>query len=330
MSTNIREIAKNAGVIVATVSRYINENGYVSKKTGKRIQEEIDKTGYTSNMHAQAIFKKKSQTIGLMIPNIFNPFFNEVITFVEDRVVKAGYSLLLCNTGDDVEKERIHIDMLKRFRVDGIIAARSLCREDYINSSIPVVSFENYISDDVPIVTANNYEGGRLAFQHLHSLGCKKILHIKGPETFEATIQRAKGFLEEAALWGVNVDIIKAETDFQNDMLLSNDEDFIKEILKYDGIFVFNDVSCANIMKMLLSEGVKIPEDIKVMGFDNSYISTLVKPSITTITQHVKDIADKIVDILLDQIDNKGVYPLLNLIDVELIVRASTVDDGRQ
>lgn len=78
------------------------------------------------------------------------------------------------------------------------------------------------------------------------------------------------------------------------------------------------------------AEGVKIPEDIKVMGFDNSYISTLVKPSITTITQHVKDIADKIVDILLDQIDNKGVYPLLNLIDVELIVRASTVDDGRQ
>ncbi len=324
MATNIRDIAKKAGVSVATVSRYINGSGYVSQETALKVQEEIDKTGYTSNIHAQAIFKKQSKTIGLMIPNILNPFFNEVITYVEDKVVKKGYSVLLCNTGDDIEKERIHLDMLKRYRVDGIIAARSLCREEYKGINIPIVSFENYIKDDVPIVTADNYNGGRLAFEHLYNQGCRKILNINGPKMFDATVARSKGFMDAAKKHGIEVSVLDSETDFRYDMILNNSESFIKEVIKYDGIFVFNDVSCANIMNTILSYGIKIPEDIKLMGFDNAYISTMVKPNLTTIAQPVESIANLAVDILMDMILNHTKHKLINLIDVELVTREST------
>lgn len=324
MSTNIRDIAKNVGVSVATVSRYLNDSGYVSYETAQRIKKEIERTGYTSNMHAQAIFKKQSKTLGLMIPNILNPFFNEVITYVEDRVVKAGYSLLLCNTSDDKGKEKMHLDMLKRFRVDGIIASRSLCREEYKSLQIPIVSFENNIRDDVPIVTADNYEGGRLAFEHLNSVGCKKLLHIEGPKTFDATVARAKGFVSAAHDYGCNVDVLNFNTDFRYDMAIDSDKELLKKITKYDGIFVFNDISCANIMNGIMTYGVRIPDDIKIMGFDNAMISTMVKPHITTIAQSAQKIADKTVDILLDIIAKKTDYELVNYIDVKLVAREST------
>lgn len=195
---NIRDIAKGAGVGIATVSRYINGKGYVSDEVKKKIQMEIDKSGYVPNALARAVFTKNSKTIGLMIPNIINPFFNQLTTEVEKHLNENGYTILLCHTDDNEEKERECINIFKSHRVDGIIASRSQLKEEYLDTRIPIISFESNIDSSIITIASDNYKGGVMAFNYLYERGCRKLLHVKGPKTFEATQLRCKGFLDGA------------------------------------------------------------------------------------------------------------------------------------
>ncbi|HHV45925.1 MAG TPA: LacI family transcriptional regulator [Tissierellia bacterium] len=322
--SNIRDIAERAGVSIATVSRYLNGTGYVSEKTKKRIQQEIEKAGYTPNALARAIFTKNSRTIALMIPNITNPFFNQMATVIEDYTNKMGYSLFLCNTEDNREKELECLEVLKSYRVSGIIASRSQCKEEYEGIKIPVISFENHISPSVITVSSDNYNGGRIAFNHLYDTGCRKILHIKGPHNFEATELRCKGFVDAAYEKGVNVDVVEFETDFQV-QILEEYLERIKNIEKYDGIFVFNDIAAAVTLKYLKGKGVKVPEEVQLIGFDDSFIGELLYPALTTIRQPIKEIGTLLIELLIKQINGEKVEVRDYLIKTELIKRESTL-----
>lgn len=320
--TNIRDIAKKAGVGIATVSRYINKTGYVSDENRKKIQKIIDESGYTPNALARAIFTKNSKTIGLMIPNIANPFFNQMAVVLEEYFNDQGYNLFLCNTDDSREKEINYLEVLKSHRVAGIIASRSQCNEEYVDLDIPVVSFENHILPGIPVVSSDNYNGGRLAFKHLYERGCRKILHIKGPEKFEATGQRCLGFIDAARDNNLNVDIFEFKHDFQINKLeegLSN----IK-IENYDGIFVFNDIAAASVMKNLYEKKIKIPDEVQIIGFDNSFIGELVFPTLTTINQPVRELGKLTAELLHKLIQGKEVEIKDYLIKTNLVQRDTT------
>ncbi|CCQ92942.1 Periplasmic binding protein/LacI transcriptional regulator [[Clostridium] ultunense Esp] len=322
--SNIREIAERAGVSIATVSRYLNGTGYVSEEASLKIQREIDKAGYIPNALAKAIFTKKSKTIALMIPNITNPFFNQMATAIEEYCNKMGYTLFLCNTGDNKEKEVEYLEALKAYRVDGIIASRTQCKEEYLNIQIPVVSFENHISSSIITVSSDNYDGGKIAFNHLYEKGCRKILHIKGPEAFEATELRCKGFLEAAKEKGLEVDIVQFETDFHVKMLGENLNN-IKNIEAYDGIFVFNDIAAAVVMRHLKEKNIKIPSQVQVIGFDDSFIGELLHPSLTTIRQPIKELGTLAAELLIRQIDGEKIPIEDRLIETKLIQRETTL-----
>lgn len=322
--SNIREIAERAGVSIATVSRYLNGSGYVSDESKLKIQKEIDKSGYIPNALAKAVFTKSFKTIALMIPNITNPFFNQMAAVIEEYANKMGYTLFLCNTEDNKKKEAEYLEVLKGYRVAGIIATRSQYKKGYMNIQIPVVSFENHISPSIITVSSDNYNGGRMAFDHLYKKGCRNILHIRGPKTFEATELRYKGFLNAAKEKGIEVDIVEFETDFHVRMLedsLSN----IKNIDNYDGIFVFNDIAAAMVMKHLKSKGIDIPNEIQVIGFDDSFIGELLHPSLTTIRQPVKDLGSLAVKLLVQQINEEKVPVKDYYIETRLIERETTL-----
>lgn len=321
---NIRDIAERAGVSIATVSRYLNRSGYVSEKTKMKIQREIEKAGYTPNALARAIFTKNSRTIALMIPNIANPFFNQMVTAIEDYTNKMGYSLFLCNTGDNKEKEKDSIEIIKGYRVSGIIALRSQCKEEYHDINIPVVSFENHISPSIATVSSDNYNGGKMAFTHLYDRGCRNILHIKGPRNFEATESRCKGFVDAASKKGIKVDVVEFKTDFQVQIL----EEYlnrIENIEEYDGIFVFNDIAAAVVMKHLKGKGIKIPDQVQLIGFDDSFIGELLYPSLTTIRQPIKAIGTLLIELLIKQINGEKIEIKDYLMETELIKRESTL-----
>lgn len=322
---NIREIAEKAGVSIATVSRYLNGTERVSKESGLKIQREIDRVGYVPNALAKAIFTKKSEVIALMIPNIVNPFFNQLATVIEELCHEKGYTLMLCNTEDNKEKESKYIDVLKAHRVAGIIASRPKCKEQYLNSNIPVVSFENKIDDSIVSVSSDNYDGGRMAFEHLYEKGCRKILHIKGPDTFDATEQRYEGFLDASKGKDVQVDMVSFKTDFNLKMLSEDLLNLDCKVEEYDGIFVFNDIAAAAVIKHLRDKRVDIPRDIKIIGFDDSFISELLNVSLTTIRQPIEKLGKAVAQILLDEIEGKEVSKEDIMIKTEIIERETTL-----
>ncbi len=322
---NIREIAEKAGVSIATVSRYLNGTERVSKESGSKIQREIDRVGYVPNALAKAIFTKKSEVIALMIPNIVNPFFNQLATVIEELCHEKGYTLMLCNTEDNKEKEAKYIDVLKAHRVAGIIASRPKCKEQYLNCNIPVVSFENKIGDSIVSVSSDNYDGGRIAFEHLYEKGCRKILHIKGPDTFDATEQRYAGFSDAARERDMEVDVVNFKTDFNLKMLSEDLNNLDCKIEDYDGVFVFNDIAAAVIIKYLKANNVDIPKDVKIIGFDDSFISELINVSLTTIRQPIEELGEALARILLDEIEGKEVPKDDIMIKTEIIERETTL-----
>lgn len=322
---NIRDIAKNAGVGIATVSRYINNTGYVSEEVKGKIQKEIDKSGYVPNALARAIFTKNSKTIGLMIPNITNPFFNQLATIIEGYLNKDGYTIFLCHTEDNIEKEREYLEVLKSHRVDGIIASRSQLKEEYLNIKIPVISFENHIDPSILTISSDNYKGGMMAFDHLYERGCRNILHIKGPKTFEATELRYKGFLDISREKDIKVDVVEFETDFNTEMLEENLSQ-IEDIKKYDGIFVFNDIAAATVMKYLKKQEINIPKDIQIIGYDNSFIGELLHPSLTTIDQNIRELGDLAVKSLMSLINEEDIEIKNHIVDIKLVKRETTLE----
>lgn len=319
----MREIAKEAGVGIATVSRYINKTGYVSEEVKAKIERVIEKSNYKPNELARAIFTKNSKIIGLLVPNISNPYFNELALIIEEYASNFGYSIFLCNTNDDPEKERNYIHVLQGHRVAGIITVRSQCKEEYEAYQIPIVSFESQIADNIVTVVTDNYLGGKLAFEHLYQGGCRKMVHVTGPGFSEAIYDRYKGFVESAKEKNVTVDIIQFETDFQRKMLEANIK-ALEDIEKYQGVFVFNDIAAATVIRYFKQKQVRIPEEVQVIGFDNSYIGEFLYPSLTTIEQNVQDVGRTMAEILIQLIKGEAVDQRRISIKPKLIIRETT------
>ena len=321
---NIRDIAKAAGVGIATVSRYLNDTGYVSDEVKVKIQKVIEELNYKPNALARAIFTKHSKTIGLMVPNISNPFFNQMASVIEEYANEMGYNIFLCNTDDNAEKERKYLDVLQSHRVAGIIVARSKCKEAYSNINIPVISFESHISDQMITVSSDNYNGGKIAFDHLYQCGCRKIIHIKGPTCFEATEERSRGFLDAAKDRNLKIDLIEFQTDFQVKMLESNIER-LNKIDECDGIFVFNDIAAATVIKFLRRSGIRIPQEVQIIGFDNSFICELLHPSLTTINQPIQELGKSTIELLIKLINGEDIAIKEYLMETKLVKRETTL-----
>jgi len=162
-----------------------------------------------------------------------------------------------------------------------------------------------------------------MAFDHLYEKGCRKILHIKGPSSFEATELRCKGFLDQAKTKNIEVDVIEFQNDFQVKML-EEDIKSIKDITNYDGIFVFNDIGAATVMRYLKKRKIKIPQEVQIIGFDNSFIGELLYPSLTTINQHIEKLGTTIIELLMKLINGEKVLIQDYIMETKLIERETT------
>ncbi len=320
---SIRDISKHTGLSIGTISRYINKSGYVSEKSGEKIEAAIKALDYVPNEHARALFSKETKLIGVIVSSLSNPFFAELTMYLEQNAKEYGYGIILFTSDDDEEKESEALRSLKAYRVSGIITTRTQLRKELEELNIPIITFEDNSCSNVISVSADNYLGGQLAFRHLYEKGCKKILHIKGPSQFYATEMRYEGFIHEAEKYGVNVDVHEFLTDYKLDYDLKQ---MIKDIdlSSYDGIFAFNDIAATLVLSYMQHIGIRVPEDVKLIGFDNSYISGLVNPKLTTIEQSAKDIGFKCIELLMNNIKGEDVSQKEHLVPITLIEREST------
>jgi LacI family transcriptional regulator len=307
MST-IRDVAAEAKVSVATVSRVLNNNGYVNEDTRKTVLKAIEKLEYKPNAVARSLFKKQSKTIALIVPDIKNPFFPEVARAIEDVLNDKEYTLILCNSDEHEEKEKKYFDAMKQKYVDGVIIVTSTLTPKHIEKNdIPVVALDRPINQSIPSVSVNNYEGAKQAVQYLKSIGCKKIAHVRGPENVVNAYERYKGYLNEVyndswfdEEYIINGNFNVLETAKSTMALLSQYPDI-------DGVFAGNDYMALGVLKAAAQLGIKVPQDLSVIGFDGIQLCELTSPEITTMAQPIYEVGVAAAQLLLDMIEGKAI-----------------------
>ena len=326
----IRDVSKLAGVSVATVSRVINKKGYVSKETEEAILNAMKMLKYTPNDVARRLAGKKSNTIGLIIPNILNPFFPEVARAAEDTANKLGYNLILCNTDNNREKENQYYEMLFNKQVDGIMICSYTAMPDELvgimERGMPLVVLDKeYTKYDIPSITGDNKDGGKKAALHLIECGCKNIAHITGPNYIESLYERFNGFMEILKEQGIyRADLVK-----RGEFSLKGGYEATKELLEeeknIDGIFAGNDLLAIGSYKALRDMGYELGRDIKLIGYDGleANINYL---EISSVAQPMYEYGKRAVELLIKRVENNlDISKEKIKLESNLIKRRSTI-----
>ncbi|WP_265182907.1 LacI family DNA-binding transcriptional regulator [Bacillus gaemokensis] len=322
MST-IKDVAKLAGVSVATVSRVLNKNGYVHEDTLKKVERAIELLDYKPSTVARSLYNKKSRLIGLVVPNIVNPFFPEVARAVEDVAHKQGYTVVLCNSDESLEKEKQYIDVLRQNNVDGFIVATNPQNSmNYMNLSVPIVAIDRMFNERIPTVYADNYVGSQEATKLLLEKGCKHIAHIRGPRDVSTANERFEGFVDVITQYGLPYMI--AESTFNP----TDSERVARELLEehphIDGIVAGNDLIAIGVVKAALQKGISIPGDLQIIGFDGISLTEMMYPSLTTVAQPIYEMGRIATELLLEQMEGNQLDTEHYRLPIEIIERNTT------
>ena len=324
----IDDVAKHAGVSIMTVSRYINDNGYVGEKTRVKISKAIEALNYRRNMVAKSLITKKTKTIGLIIASISNPFYSEVILGIEDESYDRGYNVILCNA-DGKKKEQEYIEILLEKCVDGIIFSHLNISHQQItdlkDEAISCVLIDNETGRlDIGNINSDDVYGGFLATEYLISLGHRKIACIHGSLNFNKTKPQKK--YEETfqfKLWnnrtiGYRKAMEKYELNINSNFILEGDGtsengvkggyEAMKKILameqKPTAIYAQNDLMAVGVINAIHEAGFKVPEDYSVIGQDGIALGEWIYPKLTTVALPRYELGRKAAKILIDMENN--------------------------
>jgi LacI family transcriptional regulator len=334
---SIQELAKALRLSPATISRVLNNHPHVHTTTRNRVMAFVEKTGYTRNVMASGLRTNKTNTVGLIVPRFSMSMHTEVITTVQNGLHAQGYNLIICQSNDSVEMEKDLARTLYASRVDAVIAACTLFTNDFSHfdilteNNIPVLFYDRVPVLPYPacIVKGDDFRGGFLAASHLIQLGCKRIAYISGPLTCNIYIDRYAGF--EKALTQHKI-AIRKDWVYYHELTADNARKAMYRLFAKapfpDAIMAANDVTAITVLEYAREVGIKIPEDLRVVGYSNDPRSAIISPSITTIEQFPVNIGTVIVSEVLKRLKNEGNTDVLStepiIVPVELIRRMST------
>lgn len=335
--SSIKDVAKKAGVSVSTVSNVINNSKHVSDELTRRINNAIVELNYEVNPVARSLKSRKTMTLGVVITSIDRIFFPQVIKGIQDAASKLGYSLTLCSSNDSFDTEESLIQMLESNWVDGIIldSVAGMNEKSYFKKLsklsknrkfIPVISLERRLDYyGIDSVVVDNYHGGILAAQHLLKCECRKIAHITGPIDSCIVNERLKGFKDELDRNGNHeLDKMLSFGDFSPLSGYLSMKELLITGAEIDGVFAANDQMAIGAIKAIKEHGFKIPEDIKVIGFDNTFVASIVEPSLTTVNVPQYRLGNTAVEALIRRIEHGSGKPVCIEMPINLIIRQST------
>jgi LacI family transcriptional regulator len=330
-NVTIREIAKEAGLSIATVSRFLNNSGYISDEAKIKIQEVMTRFDYKPNQIARGLAKQKTNTIALIIPDITNPFFPELVVSIEEAATSKGYSLILINTQENkIHSNNIFKNLQNRY-VDGIILASFQIDDDVLDIieklQIPFVRIDRAANiNSTNSIGIDNFKGAVMAVEHLIQVGCKNIAHISGPKNFPPSIERKKGYIHTINQYKLQEKPIVYEGDFSLESGKKMTELLIKEHKNIDGIFAANDLMAIGSLKALRLLNIDVPYDIAIIGFDGIKLTEIVEPEISTIEQPIYNIGILATNQLINQIENRPIENEgIENLQFRLIKRKSTL-----
>lgn len=325
MST-LKDVAKRAGVTVTTVSRVINNRGYISDKTRKKVYDVMREIGYQPNEVARSLSKQYTNMIGVIVPHIMHPYFAKLISGIEAAAAAENCKIIICNSRQDENYERRSIEMFRGNQVCGIIlCSGSVSMNEMMNPDIPIVTVECGKDQGDCRIQCDNYQGGILAAEHLVKCGCKEIIHFSGTEKEEMPAdRRCLGFREVCEKYHIiHHEIETSEKSYYN---MEYTEYITKILQKYpetDGIFASSDLIAAQAIQACSELGKKVPDDICIVGFDDVNLASLVTPALSTVRQPVWEMARMAVEAVINK--RKGrVVPAQIVLPVTMIERNST------
>ncbi len=314
---SIVDIAKVLGISPATVSRALNNNPRISEATRQRVKAMAKEMGYRHNSMASSLRNRRSNIIGLIVPRISMYFHSFFITSLQRQLQAAGYNLMICQSNDSVSLEKELANTLYSARLDALVVSLALYTEDishfygFLQQRIPLVFYDRVPSETTPpayVVKGDDYRGGLLAGNHLVQAGCRRIAYISGPLTCSIYKERTQGFTDALANAGV------ASRDgwvYHHELTVENAWSSLRRIFdgpeQPDGLFAANDTTAIAAVEFARERGIRIPEDLKVIGYSNDPRTAIISPPITSIEQYPNTMADKVAQTLIDAL--QGAFP---------------------
>ena len=330
MPVTIKDVARESGVNISTVSRALN-NGYgVNDKTREHVIAVAARLKYRPNRIARGLVTGRSHSLGLVVSDIRNPFFAEVARGAEDAARAGNCDLVLCNSDLDADKQMEYVQSLLEKRIDGIMmnSVSMLSQEQQAQlagSGVPIVLLNRPASNHTfSTVCADNEAGGALAARHLLGLGHRKIAHLTGPRQHGNLSDRARGFVRalQSAEHPVQPTVLHGKFNFDGGAELARK--LLDQHPEVTAIFAANDVMAFGVIQAVLDRGLRIPEDLSLIGFDNIQFSGIVHPPLTTVHQPKYEMGSAAVEVLLRLARDKGKQtPEHRRLGVELIERQS-------
>lgn len=331
----LKQIAKELGVSVSTVSKALNDSPEISAPTKLRVQEYAKLKNYKPNIIGLNLKNRSTKTIGVIIPNILNSFFAKVFTGIEKVADEKGYKIITCISNESIDKEIAVLEMLSNGTIDGFLLsiskeAQKLQKFDHftsiINDGTPIVMFDR-IADEINCdkVIVDDYESAINAVNHLLDTGCKNIAMFTTISQLSVANLRAKGFYKAFENKGLKVnEKLMIITDSREDFDVKVDGFFDKN--EVDGVFALDEHSSIVAMKLGLKKGLRIPEDLSVIGFADGVWSRRLTPSLSTVSQHGPEVGEVATRLLIEKLENKDEYKVAKttIVKTELRQREST------
>ena len=339
MAATINDVAKMAGVSITTVSRVLNNNYPVKEQTRQKINDAIGKLNYKPNIAARSLITKKTFMLGVLVPGITNLFFPTIVETIEQTVKKYGYSISLCNTGGDFESEKVFIDEMISRQFDGIIAIdptienlNSGCFDDY-SKATPLIVVNGFPQgNNCNFICYDETSGTKEAFKYLIGLGHEKIAFLRGHRSFSYDLKekiykdiiKKEGLTYEKVIdagMGNSIEVVERVNVLLMDLFRYGDIP--------TAIFACNDLMALGAINACSNIGLKIPKDMSIIGFDNTLLSQITSPSITSVDQNMEEVGRMSAERIVDMID-KGIREYkVSTLATKLIIRESTRECNR-
>ncbi len=329
----IKDIAEKLGISPSTVSRSLKDHPDISIKTRNAVKELAKLLGYKPNLIALNLKHSRTNTIGLLVPEVEHHFFSTIINGIEEVAYENNYNVLVVQSNESYMREVLNTQTLLGNRVDGMLVSFSKETKDFshfqqiIDNEIPLVFYDRTIDNiHADAVVVDDYSGAFDAVTHLINRGCKRIAFYSAPQHLLLGKDRLNGYIDALSHAGIEYDknLVYSCDTFDTAMKISNS--VLRKVDRPDGIFAVNDLTAVGVMKSAKSLGIKVPDELKVVGFENSKSASICDPELTSVDQFGFTLGKKAMTLLLSRIksDTFDYTPAKEVIKTKLIVRGSS------
>lgn len=327
----ILDIAAQLSISKSTVSRALRGQTDIHPGTRQAVLDAATQLDYQPNLLAHSLAKSQTNTVGILVPEFVSSFFPKVIISAQQVLAQSGYNVVICQSGESYETEVTNARTLLANRVDGLLVSHSKETRNFEHlrtfqrKGIPVVFFNRVCEDmDVPTVTVDDHRGAFMAVEHLIQKGYRRIAHLAGPDSLLNSRHRLNGYRDALQQYGIAPD---SELIIAHDLTLEKVNIYVNHLLNLpqppDALFAMNDPAAIEALKVCRSRGIRVPDDLAIVGFSNDPVSELVEPGLTTVAQPMSDIGSEAARLLLAMLQgNERVERIV--LPTQLIVRGSS------